>query len=242
MSFYLNHYQRLRPVLFDMMQRGVNWDVEEANKRAGSLEARRSAILAEIQQSSLGDLCSVERHRSRLYANLLDEQRAEKAKDKDSRDREKLKALAAESRQIRAAGLQTEVIVKGLSDEKIKNYFYGREKLPVIKQRRKGKGGSTPTVNDAALLKIKLLYPRYEQLVGWILEYRKCQKLVSTYLDPAKVSDDGRIRFLYKPFGTQSGRLSASASALNEGFNIQNPDSGLKYLIIPDPDIQHVVG
>jgi len=236
MSFYFNHYQRLRPILFDLMQRGVNWDVNEANKQERALGARRAAILAEIQQSAVGDICSTERHRSRLYTNLLEEQRQEKAKAADDRDRDKLKRLAEESRQIRAAGLQTETIVRGLSDEKIKRYFYTKEKVPVIKQRRKGKGGSTPTVNDAALRRIKELYPQHEKLIDSILEYRRCQKLVSTYLDPAKVSEDGRIRFTYKPFGTQSGRLASSSSPLNEGFNIQNPDGSLKYLIIPDAD------
>ena len=232
-GFYLNHYQRLRPVLFDLMRRGVNWDIEGAKQLAEKYEARRTAILAEIRADSLGSLLSVERHRSRLYANLLEEQRIAKAAPE--RDRGKIKALAEESRSIRAAGLQTEIRIKGLSDDKIKRYFYVDQKIPVIRKRRKAKGGSTPTVDDTALLKIKSEHSQYEKLVDQILEYRKCQKLVSTYLDPGKVSADGRLRFTYKPFGTQSGRLSAASSPLGEGFNIQNPDNGLKYLIIPDP-------
>lgn len=236
MSFYINHYSRLRPALFDMMKRGVGWDREGANEKAVGLETRRESILAEIQKRGLGGLLSTERHRSRLYAGLLQEQRELRSEPAASRDKARLQELARDSKTIRAAGLQTETIVKGLSDDKIKTYFYKQEGVQTIRQRRKGKGASTPTVNDIALLTIKAREEKYRELIDLILEYRRCQKLVSTYLDPKKVDEDGRIRFTYKPHGTQSGRLSSSGGTLGGGFNIQNPDGELKYLIIPDRD------
>jgi len=220
-----------------MMQAGVNWDVERARAKAEQLDNRRQELLAGLRERGLGHLCSTERHRSRVYAHLLEEQRGLKSLPKPltAEAKQRIKELAAESRIIRENGLQTEEIVKGISDEKIKNYLYKQEKVPTIRQRRKGKGESTPTVNDTALLSIKQNYPRFAPLVDLILEYRRCQKLVSTYLDPGKVSPDGRIRFSYKPHGTQSGRLASAGAILGGGFNIQNPDNELKFLIIPDP-------
>ena len=59
-------------------------------------------------------------------------------------------------------------------------------------------------------------------------------KVLGTYLDPAKISRDGRFRCYYNPVGAGTGRLSSSESIFGEGGNLQNWPHELLRFLVPD--------
>lgn len=111
------------------------------------------------------------------------------------------------------------------SPKQLIQHFYVDKGLPTYK-----KGGKV-TVDEKALIRIGRKGHKEAQM---ILNIRRMGKRRSTYLDPAKVDPDGRIRCAYNPVGTRYSRLSSAKNIFGTGGNQQNwPDDMLKYLI-PD--------
>ena len=243
-SFYESQYRQVRESCFRLLCCGVRYDTGGAQSRAAELVARKDAIKGELDTFTGGHkLYAESRHRSPKLISLLAKKRqlaeqkdalpkTEKAARKDILTH--IKQLADEAKALKAAG--DDVVVErgtGLSDQKIANYLYGTLGLPSHRKRRKDTGKVTVTVDDITLKKVSMAARQYEGLIRLILEHRKANKLLG-YLDEAHLDSDGRLRSLYKPFGTQTGRLSSAENPLGTGTNLQNFDRTLKYLLIPD--------
>jgi len=239
------------------MLHGVNFDKANAERLRDAYTARKLAIKDELLALTNGTpLWTTTSHRSEELKDALIAQREALAALKVSRKQRRLEGL--KPKQIKLAVREQEALVTtckaqisllraegrehqvttgtGLSDDKIAGYFY--DTLGVAKQYklRKGAKGAkrTVTVDDIALKKIRLASPSYTTLVELIREHRKCTKLISNYLDPGKLSSDGRLRCMYKTYGTNSGRLASSSNPEGLGLNLQNFDAKLKPLLIPD--------
>ncbi len=108
--------------------------------------------------------------------------------------------------------------------------FYNVLKLPVVKKRN-AKGDFAPTVNRDALEKLEN-YFHAKPIVAHILALRDIGKKIG-FLRTG-VDNDGRIRTSYNIGGTTTGRLSSSFSDFGTGTNLQNIESRLRKIFIPD--------
>jgi len=226
------------------MEHGVRYDLAMADAKATELVARKGEIKDELLVLTGGvKLWSETKHRSPELIELLATQRELKEQynaipkeDKAGRKafKPQVKAIADEIKACRETGLDSVIeIGTGLSDDKICDYLYTVLKLGPVKKRRKESGLSTVTADDIALKKLRIKYPQHTKLFQLIMEHRKANKLMG-YLNPELLSPDGRLHCMYKPFGTQSGRLSSSEDPMGYGTNLQNFDRSLKTLLIPD--------
>lgn len=253
-SFYVNHYRLLREACFRMLLHGVRYDLAEAQRKAKALTERKDNIKDELDKLSVTwddkkqkevshKLYAEDRHRSPELLKLLEEKRQreveKKAIPKDKKAERKLalaavREVASRIKDCRDSGRDVTIARgTGLSDQKIANFLYGTLQLPPHKKKRKDTGKITVTVDDVTLKKIKQGRQSIAPLVDLIIEHRKCNKLLS-YLDEEKLDEDGRMRSFYKPYGTQTGRLSSSETPIDTGWNAQNTDRTLKYLLLPD--------
>ena len=92
------------------------------------------------------------------------------------------------------------------SSKQLGEILFEKLKLPVIKKTKKTKGYST---DEEVLEELSKDY----EVPKLILEYRKIQKLKSTYIDglPSMINPTtGRIHSIYNQTGTATGRLSSS--------------------------------
>ena len=244
-SLYYKAYYLLRRPLIDMMFRGVAWDKEAAEKEREKLSARKDEIKRKLDERCGIHLYTVDEHRSDDLVSLYACQRAIKADyaaipKTDRAGRKAFKtvvegiSLAIKDCVAEGRGKSYE-IGDGLSDQKIAHFLYEVLELPAFKKRRKDTGKVTVTVDDTALKKTKMRRPIHSELIDLILEHRRCNKLCSTYLNPDKLLHprDGRFHSHYKPFGTQTGRLSSSGDPDGYGGNSQNQDREFKWLFIP---------
>lgn len=105
---------------------------------------------------------------------------------------------------------------------------YWKETHGVDPYKKRQKDGTfTDTVDETAL---KRLSRRGFKEASLILQLRKLNKQLSTYLEIGKVDDDARYRSSYNPVGTPTGRLSSSENIFGTGGNQQNwPHELLKY-------------
>ena len=99
------------------------------------------------------------------------------------------------------------------SPKQVANYFYGTKGLP--KYMKKG----SVTTDEKAL---KRIARKGHKEASCILKLRGLTKERATFLDPAKVSADGRMRCSYNPVGTRFARASSSENIFGEGGNFQN--------------------
>lgn len=113
------------------------------------------------------------------------------------------------------------------SPKQLQNLFYHTLKVtPYFSKQGK------PTVDRKALVRIA---NQGYKVAKDILEARKMNKMVSTFLDTKHVSPDGRMRCSYNPVGTRFGRISSSKSIFDEGTNMQNqPHDALTYFVADD--------
>lgn len=116
------------------------------------------------------------------------------------------------------------------SPKQLQEYFYGRLGIPPMKNKQ-----HKISVDADALKRIARRYgEKGAKEARLILDIKKEEKLLSTYMADIKFDSDGRIRCSYNPCGTTYSRLSSSKSIFGTGMNMQNwPHSMLKYLI-PD--------
>lgn len=116
--------------------------------------------------------------------------------------------------------------------KQVANYFY-REKGIKPYTKRNAKGQSVPTTDDDAIKRIVRLGFYEAKLVQTLRSLST--KTLGTYLDPSKVSKDGRYRPSYKPVGARTGRLSSAENIFDEGGNLQNWPHKLLRFLLADP-------
>ena len=254
-SLYYNAYLRLRRPLVEMMLDGVAWDSQSAEKEKANLSEKEIEIKARLDRATSGvRLYRVTSGRSAAYNDLLAQQKSIRAALKNAGGAKtetgkvlnaELKALQARNRDLRAAGGHRELkFGDAISGKQLAEYLYDRLGLPAFRRRRKATGKSTITVDDTALQKLAQRYGQrvlesgvsLAELITLVREHRRCEKLISTYLNPEKLLNplDGRFHSHYKPHGTQSGRLSSSSDPWGFGGNSQNVDRDLKWLFLPN--------
>lgn len=113
--------------------------------------------------------------------------------------------------------------INPLSPKQLMNYFYNERGFSAYKNKGR------VTTNEIAM---KRLSRKGVKEATHVLNYRRINKIRSTYLDPAKIDSDGRIRCSYNPVGTRFSRLSSSENIFGTGNNLQNqPHHVLKYFI-----------
>lgn len=245
-SLYFNAYYRLRQPLVQMLFDGVSWDVDSANAERQKLTIEREQLKDELDHLCDGfHLYAIYRHRSGRLVELLAEQRRlreakkglKRGMDGWAEAKAAVDRVAAEIKQVRSAGGDVEYERgEGLSDDRVCEYLYDRLGLGKKWKRRKDSGKRTLTVDEVSLKHLIQEHPDKQELLLKILRHRRCAKLVSTYLNSARLLSpiDGRFHSHYKTFGTQSGRLSSSSDPWGFGGNAQNLDRDFKWLMLPD--------
>lgn len=109
----------------------------------------------------------------------------------------------------------------------VRKLLYEDLKLP-MKLHRETK---RPTVNKDALVELadKFQHP----VLMTILEIRKRRDLLERYIN-AGVDPDGRMRCLFDPSGTRTGRLASRANIYGSGTNLQNIPPKLRKMFVAD--------
>lgn len=134
--------------------------------------------------------------------------------------------MEAECKSMRA---QLEQLAPGLnvnSPKQLIEYFYVTlgNKAITNKQHK-------ITADSEALKKLIRRDGKGTKEARLILEIKKREKLISTYLTDIKFDEDNRVRCSYNPAGTTYSRLSSSKSIFGSGMNLQNwPHSMLRFL------------
>ena len=246
-SLYFNAYLRLRRPLIDLMFDGVAWDRESAELERDRLSAEKEQLKDDLDQITGPDfhLYTIYRHQSSQLIDLLAQQRAARAAkvglkrgmDGWREAKAKVDEIAAQLKALRASGGAVEYERgQGLSGDRVCEYLYEVKGLNRKWKRRKDSGKRTLTVDEVAIKHLIQEHPEEEGLLLKILRHRRCEKLCSTYLNPAKLLSpiDGRFHSHYKVFGTQSGRLSSGSDPWGYGGNAQNQDRDFKWLFLPD--------
>ncbi len=116
------------------------------------------------------------------------------------------------------------------SPQQLSQYFYGDLGHKAYLKRGR------ITTDETALVRLARKGVKEAVLIK---EVRSLSKLISTYANIDKISDDGRLHCSYNPVGTKTGRLSSSEDIFGKGMNMQNwPHNLLKFLT---PDEGYVV-
>ena len=119
------------------------------------------------------------------------------------------------------------------SPPQVMNYFYRELKIKPYKTRNtKGQYVETSDVN--ALIRIARQQGKGSRAAQCLLNIRRAEKRISTYLDVGKVDKDGRYRSAYKPVGTETGRSSSGKTIFGGGGNQQNWPHDLLRLFLFD--------
>lgn len=113
-------------------------------------------------------------------------------------------------------------IVNLNSTDQVGALFFGQLGLPVYKKTKGGKTGVRKPALNAEALEV-LVDEGHEDVVGPLMEYRKLDKLLSTYVEglDKHILPDGRIHGSFNTHVTVTGRLSSSEPNLQ---NIENKD------------------
>lgn len=111
----------------------------------------------------------------------------------------------------------------------MKDFLYGAMQLP--EQFKNDKGVRKLSTDREALEKLEV-YFNARPIISTILairDYGKQRSVLETEIDP-----DSRIRTSYNIAGTETWRLSSSASAMGTGTNLQNVSPKLRRIFIAD--------
>jgi DNA polymerase-1 len=122
----------------------------------------------------------------------------------------------------KAAGYE----LNALSPKQLMNYFYTQKNLKPYTKKHK------PTTDETAM---KRLARRGIKEANHVLKIRRLTKERSTYLNPRKVDNDGRMRCSYNPVGTKFSRLSSSENIFGTGNNLQNQPHHVLQYFVADP-------
>jgi len=116
--------------------------------------------------------------------------------------------------------------VKSVKD--MHTLLYTTLKLPVKLHRETKR----PTANKDAIVELAAKYGH--PVLMTILEIRKRRDLIERYLN-AGIDADGRMRCLFDPSGTRTGRLASRANIYGSGTNLQNIPPKLRQMFTADP-------
>lgn len=118
------------------------------------------------------------------------------------------------------------------SPKQMKEWLYGELKYKTKTKKRKSTGEETITADEDALE--DLYRETKDERLKTIIKIREKTKIISTYLD-MRLDEDKRIRCTYNITGTETGRLSSSATLRGTGGNLQNiPNGGIRSLFVAD--------
>ena len=246
----LDLYTRYRRDLYDpvfcMMIRGLRVDLDAMISETARLTQERDAAKKRLDDATavatsgtVVPLYKIDSHLNPAFLQLQDDKkqwkikstlmRKAKNKEKANEYRDLYKAIDAQTKGMRADGThKIESRGDGLSNDKIKAFFYGRMKCPKHLKDKK------LTADEAALLKIKEQRPALIPVIDLILDHRHIEKMMQ-YVNPEKVDTDGRLRFSFNVSGTVTDRFSSSANPRSTGYNIQNVSGELHHIFLPDP-------
>lgn len=118
------------------------------------------------------------------------------------------------------------------SHKQMTTWLYTELGLPQ-QWKRRATGGKTLSADEEAL---ETLYKSSKnEAIAIVLKMREAGKILSTYLN-VRLDNDKRIRCTYNIAGTETGRLSSSATCFGTGSNLQNtPDGDVRSLFLADP-------
>jgi DNA polymerase-1 len=122
------------------------------------------------------------------------------------------------------------------SSKQMCQYLYTDLGLPVQykKREKEGRAIQTPTSDEKALLKLFVRSQR--PILKKIIELRGLLKSLSTYID-VDLRADGMIRTSYGV--AETGRLTSSIPAWNDGMQVQNVPEELRDIFIPSsPELE----
>jgi len=89
-----------------------------------------------------------------------------------------------------------------------------------------------PTADKDAIAKLAAKYQH--PVLMTIVEIRRRRDLIERYIN-ANVDADGRLRCLFDPSGTRTGRLASRANIYGSGTNLQNIPPKMRKMFIADP-------
>lgn len=124
------------------------------------------------------------------------------------------------------AGKHVNVFSNGTNGD-VGKFVYGDLGLPV----KRNKDSGNPTLDKNALAELSERYPN--PLLRSIMAIRERRKIVETYLS-TPLGPDGRLRCLFDPSGTRTGRLSSRAALDDSGQNLQNQPVKVRQYFIAD--------
>lgn len=124
-----------------------------------------------------------------------------------------------------------------MSRPDVSDILYNKLGLPVIKRTQTG-----PSCDDKTLaeLAVHAHHPVQKVVIQTIRSVRRARSLISKFVD-IQLGEDGRMRGLYNPARTDTGRLaSAKFAPTDEGANQQNfpRDKRVRSVIIADEEME----
>lgn len=119
------------------------------------------------------------------------------------------------------------------SPKQLQDFFHTFLGLKEKKLRRKGASVATVTLGREVLESLGANHLVAEPFVNIILAMRDAKKAVG--FAKTKFDADSRMRCNFNIAGTNTGRLSSSASDMGTGTNLQNVTGKLKDLFVADP-------
>lgn len=106
------------------------------------------------------------------------------------------------------------------SPVQLRVFLFEKLKLPVV-QRSEKSGLPSTDKNAMAVLAIHAQAPDQKAALKALIRWRKCDKMLGTWIEGLPVLGDGRVHPSWKVFGTVTGRLSSSPNAQNWNASIK---------------------
>ena len=106
------------------------------------------------------------------------------------------------------------------SPVQLQRFLFETMKLPVVLRSEKTQKPSTDK-NAMALLAVHAEAEEQKAALKALVRWRKCDKMLGTWVEGLPVLGDGRVHPSWKVFGTVTGRLSSSPNAQNWNASIK---------------------
>lgn len=201
----------------------------------------REKLLAEVQAHGLEPLYRTEMEMNKIMAKatikglLIDFERRD---DPTLEDRPILKDGSANPRHGKPKGLgpflrveraEALALLQSLAENaafnpaspvQLRDFLFTKMKFPVVLKSEKSGLPSTDK-NAMALLAIHAQAPEQKAALKALIKWRKCDKMLGTWIEGLPVLGDGRVHPSWKVFGTVTGRLSSSPNAQNWNASIK---------------------
>lgn len=197
--------------------------------RYNGLDAAVTYEIRQVHERELASFgtCGVFEHEMRMLPVLREMTRRGVRVDLDVRNALRKELEDEISRLQAAVDAMAGRPVNVKSPKQIAELVYGQLKLP----KRYNESGSLTTNKDAL---VELAQKYQSPVLSAVLEIRRRRDLVERYLDAA-VDADGRMRCLFDPSGTRTGRLASRQNIYGSGTNMQNIPPRVRKMFVPDP-------